>query len=281
MNEQELILRSGYHLSGDEIIGLRGTKVLQLDEFDVVNNDFAAISDYGKAAKSDNVSSYCTYDYVNTWSAVIRTVISELKSDIDFCIKLCGITEFNKAYEGILHDILDNCNVAPNTNFVRRFYLESEEKDLITSTVYNKNKNHKLEIFKDEKNRSFYVCAVYTGEIIWVIEALMDTIDFIYNKYCQYNTYKSTVQKMFKVHFIKRDLIEDESSEILAESTNTEKVNNDLANDLITLFIESSIVQTRVSDEIKADLDVMKSKLISIASKNNIDIISLMRNMIS
>lgn len=269
------------HLDADTIVSLRGTKVNELMYIGNTPNTWDKYC--GEQSKGHQGECEVEFDNfesepVTTWSSVMRNGLMFLQPHIRTCIELCGDKVFIESYEGLLGELLDELEMKPNVNFIRRLFKKDEVDTLITSTVYKNNQNHCIKILTDSDGVDWFACAVFTGEIVWVLEALIDTIDYIYNKYLSYDKYKAQPIPLIQIHYYEREVEEDTS---IGNLSTAKTIDSDLVNDLITLFINASILQTKVDDSVAADLELMKSKYIEIASKHNIDLIEMLQKMIS
>lgn len=171
----KIVLRANQHIDKDTIFDLRGTKAIRLEDMSNTDEEYdnrTSWSDLIGPARPRGISSI----EVTTWSSLVRNAIDIIKPQLDYVLHNLGSFLFKATFEACLKDILDEQEFKPNSNFPKRLFKEAEETDLIKSSVYLNNKNHLLKLFDDEDGIAWYVCAVYTGEIIWVLEALLDTI---------------------------------------------------------------------------------------------------------
>lgn len=108
------------------------------------------------------------------WSKVLNTVVNELKSYTESCVEL---GDFESVFNTKLDDILNYTGIDPNVNFSRTLF---NNDSFIKSSLYRTNKNHKLALYDDPTGtQNNCICAVFIDEIIWVMKALIDTIDEI------------------------------------------------------------------------------------------------------
>jgi len=174
-NIQKLVLRAGNHINKDIILGLRGTKAIKLEDMSNTDEEYDNRETWGELLLSAHDRPMTTID-VTTWSSLVRNALEVIKPQLNYVLSVFGSDQFKSTYEVCMSKLFEGDMIRSNSNFVKRLYREAEETDLIKSTVYLSNKNHMLEIFTDENGVKWYACAVYTGEIIWVLEALLDTI---------------------------------------------------------------------------------------------------------
>lgn len=108
------------------------------------------------------------------WSKVLDTVVTELKSYIEACVEN---GDFETVFNTKLNDILEYTGIYPNVSFSRTLFKDTS---FIKSSLYKTNKNHKLELYNDPTGtQNNCICAVFIDEIIWVMKALIDTINEI------------------------------------------------------------------------------------------------------
>ena len=109
---------------------------------------------------------------VPTWAKVIRTTIDVLKASYKDDVSKGTFEEtFNKA----LNEYLDTNKFAPNANFSRTIFTDDS---WMTSSLYKESKNHKLLLFRDTNTwEDKYICAVYADEVVWVLQALLNSIN--------------------------------------------------------------------------------------------------------
>lgn len=175
VNLQKLVLRANSHTDKDTILELRGTKAVKLEDMSNTDEEYdnrTSWSDLIGPARPRGISSI----EVTTWSSLIRNALDIIKPQLEYVLGNIGSDEFKAVYKACLQKILIETDLKTNSNFPKRLFKEAEETDLIHSSVYLNNKNHLLKIFTDENGIDWYACAVYTGEIILVLEALLDTI---------------------------------------------------------------------------------------------------------
>ena len=123
-----------------------------------------------------------------------------------------------------------------------------------------------LEIFTDENGVKWYACAVYTGEIIWVLEALLDTIYAMYQDMGDVEISKLPHHTMV-ISYISRDEIADavDTSNITCDQNDLVKtIDNELerlklAKDLITVQGKLSQITTLVQ-QVYADVNDIQEK---------------------
>lgn len=182
-NIKKLVLRPNVHVDKETILSLRGTKALRIEDMENTdaeyNREDRTWTDLCNSAK-DGIIKTIT---VTTWSSLVRNVIDELRPQINFTASLVNAEEFIATFNDTVVNICDEIGLTLNMNCPKKLYKESEEPDLIKSSVYMNNKNHMIKILTDDYGLDRYLCAVYTGEIIVMLEALLDTIHFLVEEY--------------------------------------------------------------------------------------------------
>ena len=221
------------------------------NEFRYSFRDFDSIEEWGEAKGFPN---YCSPTNVTTWSSALRNLIDSLRDKIISARNMLADTaEFRAYYEEALNNLLNEGEMRPNSNFVRRLYKEAEEDDLIRSSVYKNNKNHMIKIITDEDGIDWYACAVYTGEIIWVLEALVDTIKNINKDVCQKRAKSLTFEDLLNHKEIVLPLIEifyeerEDSTEEEVDLENVEEQVQDIDNEIQKLEMSKDIIKIMAS----------------------------------
>lgn len=242
---RKLVLRAGKHIDRDVILNLRGTKAINLEDMSNTDEEFDNRQSWGELLLSAH-DRPMTSVAVTTWSSLVRNALELLKPQINDVLSKFGSDQFRSVYEICLNRLFtEDGMIRANSNFVKRLYRDVEEADLIRSTVYLNNKNHMLEIFTDENGVKWYACAVYTGEIIWVLEALLDTIYAMYEDETDVDMDRLPHHTMV-VSYISREEIPDidgvEGIDDAVKTIDDELLKLNLAKDLIT--VQSKLTQT-------------------------------------
>lgn len=167
---QSVILKPNCYDWGD-ITKFRKTKAVQVTAFTLPKDKKLTGGDNSYVPQSKEIK---FHSEVSTWASLVRATVSFLKQNyIDKFLSVCGYVDFETKYTSAISKVLTITDSQPNVNFYVGLY---EDDSYINSSVYMNNKNHKLQICEDEEGNDKYVCAVYTGEIIWVLEALLDVM---------------------------------------------------------------------------------------------------------
>lgn len=269
-NIQKLKLRAGEYIDNETIWSLRGTKALVLESIDNTDQEYNNREDWGELVIAARKRPFASIKQINvtTWSSLVRNAIDILRIRLDETKTIINSEEFRATFESCLNDILDRQNFKLNYNCPKRLYREAEETDLIHSSVYMNNKNHFIPIITDEEGIVWGLCAVYTGEIIIMLEALLDTIHFMITEYRPDIKDKYTFTT-FVLTYIKREDMADGSHQMTVDEI--EEVNNEIAEiDEETKKLEMAkdmlVLQSKVSKlstlllEIYADINDIQEK---------------------
>lgn len=100
--------------------------------------------------------------YPTTWAALIRKVLKLLEGDIK------NTENFEDKFNSVMIDVFQRNGFQFNNNFSLTLF---EDDSFITSSLYRSNQNHKLEVCDGK-----YICAVYTSEVIAVINGIVKAI---------------------------------------------------------------------------------------------------------
>ena len=130
------------------------------------------------------------------------------------------------------------------------------------------NKNHFIPIIEDEEGITWGLCAVYTGEIIVMLEALLDTIHYMITEYRPDIKDRHVYNTMILTYINREDII-DVQNRALAEDVDEirsevsgidEEIQRlSMAKDLILLQSKVSKLSTALL-EIYADINEIQDK---------------------
>ena len=239
MIEQKLILKASGCPDGNTILSLRNTKAIKVE--------MAALQ------KSADVT---------TWSSMVRKVVSWLEISLTNLVKELGIDRFTEKYVEIFEGRLKHTEIKLNNNCPVGIFKDNEIEEFISSSVYLNNKNHKLRLF-DYDGHSWYVCAVYTGEIIFVLSSLIELID---DCYCMKN-FKSGIMPVkdmleIEITYIDRETLgENDDTKIIDEELDTDELQQtydakELERDLIGISLQmKELILNTYKMALKYDLD--------------------------
>lgn len=108
-----------------------------------------------------------------TWASLAREVINSFSYEIDKAVEYnweAFEIRFNKA----LKDMIQSWGGKTNTSFSEELFVEPTH---IRSNVYRNNQNSMLEIFRTPMGEPRYITAVYSGEVVWVLNALITALE--------------------------------------------------------------------------------------------------------
>ena len=95
---------------------------------------------------------------ISTWAGLLRSINNATKP---LRYDEVSIESFNET----IKDVIETHNLIMNQNFSNTLF---EDDSFITSSLYKNNQNHALEVFDGKK-----ICAVYSGEVVVVLNALI------------------------------------------------------------------------------------------------------------
>lgn len=256
-NVKRIVLRAGQHLSKEETLNLRGTKALRIEQYSILGKNLPiSVEEMKKGITSDS-------EDVTTWSAIVRNALDMLRESIRYVnSNINTADEFIGIFELSLKKICDEMNFKLNGNCPKRLYKEAEEDDLINSKVYKSNKNHLLKVITDEYGTDWYMCAVYTQEIVVMLEALLDTIYAMAEEYTNYrDKIDEFPQTVFVIEYIERETNEEDGEPVVEtiEEIDDEIQKLSMTKDLYTLQMKVGKLSTSLL-EIYADIQAIVEK---------------------
>lgn len=257
---RKMVLRANKHIDKDIILGLRGTKAIKLEDMSNTDIEYNNRESWGELLLSAHDRPMTAVD-VSTWSSLIRNALDIIRPQLQYVLSTFGSDQFRAVYENCMNAIFADDMIRANSNFVKRLYKEAEETDLIKSTVYLNNKNHMLEIFTDENGIKWYACAVYTGEIVWVLEALLDTIYAMYEDMSDENVHDKPHHTLVISYVSREDLIKDEADSVQEQIDviDDELQKLELSKDLIGLQRKMAHINS-LAMEIHCDIENIQKK---------------------
>ena len=257
---RKMVLRANRHIDKDIILGLRGTKAIKLEDMSNTDIEYNNRESWGELLLSAHDRPMTAVD-VSTWSSLIRNALDIIRPQLQYVLSTFGSDQFRAVYENCMNVIFADDMIRANSNFVKRLYKEAEETDLIKSTVYLNNKNHMLEIFTDEDGIKWYACAVYTGEIVWVLEALLDTIYAMYEDMSDENVHDKPHHTLVISYVSREDLIKDEADSVQEQIDviDDELQKLELSKDLIGLQRKMAHINS-LAMEIHCDIENIQKK---------------------
>ena len=248
---KKIVLKAGQHLSKEETLNLRGTKALSITQYRVTEKDIQ-LNNLNKQLSLNK-------EEVATWSSIVRNALDMLRESIRYVNSSVNTAdEFIGIFEKSLKDICDEMNFKLNSNCPKRLYKDAEEDDLINSKVYKSNKNHLLPVIVDENETTWYMCAVYTQEIVVMLEALLDTVYAMAEEYTVYrNKMNEFPQIIFVIEYTERTNGENELE--TAEEMDAEMQKLNLTKDVYSLQMKVGKLSASLL-EIYADIQEIVEK---------------------
>ena len=238
MIEQKLILKASGCPDGNTILSLRNTKAIKVE-----------MTALQKSAD------------VTTWSSMVRTVVRWLETSLTNLVNELGIDRFTEKYVEIFEGRLKHTEIKLNNNCPVGIFKDDEIEEFISSSVYLNNKNHKLRLF-DYDGHSWYVCAVYTGEIIFVLSSLIELIDDCY----YIKNFKSGIMPVkdmleIEITYLDRETLENADTNIIDEELDTNELQQtcdakELERDLIGISLQmKELILNTYKMTLKYDLE--------------------------
>ena len=115
------------------------------------------------------VNNVLQHEWIATaWSKALRRVVELLQPYIN------KEDKFEENFNNSLEHIITDNKFTYNYCFSPKIFTDDS---FITSTLYKGNKNHKLKLTTDKSGQDKYICAVYTTEVVWVLNALIQALE--------------------------------------------------------------------------------------------------------
>lgn len=108
-----------------------------------------------------------------TWASLAREVINSFSYEIDKAVE-DNWEAFEISFNKALKDMIQSWGGKTNTSFSEELFVEPTH---IRSNVYRNNQNSMLEIFRTPMGEPRYITAVYSGEVVWVLNALITALE--------------------------------------------------------------------------------------------------------
>lgn len=256
-NIQKIVLRANKHLDRETILSLRGTKALVLEDMSNTDEEYDNRESWGELLLSAHDRPMGVK--VTTWSSLVRNAIDIIRPQIDYAKTIVNAEEFISYFDDCVQSICGDSGITLNMNCPKRLFREAEETDLIKSTVYMNNKNHFIPILTDEKGIVWGLCAVYTGEIIIMLEALLDAIYEIFKDYRPDDISKYPHHTMV-LTYIHRDYLGDDKHVIvpnieLADGAELHRFNNACGVPYSAIYLNGD---EQMSCEFNSEVDMIK-----------------------
>lgn len=184
-----------------------------------------------------------------TWASLLREVIHTFEFEINECVAM-NSNKFEILFNASLQETINENNIKTNTSFSEVLFTNPTH---IRSNVYRNNQNSMCKIFEDpHTGENKYITAVYSGEVVWVLDALMKTLQTKYDTWVE-------------IEYIHREELKRQLDNLDNEDRqlSIDDIELDEEEDTIelqsTLLLETKIIETKIKDlMIKAkDTDVI------------------------
>lgn len=151
------------------------------------NSKFLTIKPYDYVFSKDcfnhtkvlGLKCYCEQDMKvvrnqpTTWASLIREIINSFSYEIEREVEY-NPERFEEKFNTALLETIKKCNGKPNASFTTEIFTNPTH---LKSNVYRNNQNSMLELYQHpETGEHRYITAVYSGEVVWVINALMTAL---------------------------------------------------------------------------------------------------------
>lgn len=240
MIEKELLLKPMECIDKDTILDLRGTKALTV-----------AIPAFNK------------FTEVTTWSSLVRTIVGWLENNLLTMILDMGEERFVNKYVDTFNRRVNYTGIRLNSNCPVGIFKDDEIDEFISSSVYLNNQNHKLKLFNYD-NHNWNVCAVYTGEIIFVISTLIEMVDeYICNEALKNSSIEKIEPIVVQITYIDRKELQD--------TFVTEDENGLMYNDSVVKTIDHKFELERDLIGISLQMKELILSVYKMASKYNLE----------
>lgn len=109
-----------------------------------------------------------------TWASLVREVIHVYNYEIGLEVEYSP-NRFEEKFNNALKEMLKSWGGKANSNFTDKLFTQPTH---LKSSVYMNNQNSMLEIFHNpETEESKYITAVYSGEVVWILNALITALE--------------------------------------------------------------------------------------------------------
>lgn len=159
-----------------------------------------------------------------TWASLARIVLDTYRDEIDEQVER-NESAFEEKFNNALKEMLNRHGFRPNTSFSEKLFSSPTH---IRSQVYKNNQNSMLKVYDvPESSMKMYITAVYSGEVVWVLNALATALE-------EYSVY-------IEIEYIHRDELKRQLGELeeadrqlsledieLYQTTEDKKADNDI-----------------------------------------------------
>lgn len=187
-----------------------------------------------------------------TWASLAREVVNSFSYEIEKAVE-DNCEAFEKRFNTALKEVIGVWGGKTNMSFSEELFTVPTH---IKSVVYKNNQNSMLEIFRTPMGEPRYITAVYSGEVVWVLYALITALE-------DYDAW-------IEIEYIHR---EDLAREL--NSINIEESEKQLSIDDIPSNNEDSLEQDENIEDIQGNanlyITLLKVKLDALDNKYDID----------
>ena len=195
-----------------------------------------------------------------TWAKLTQYCMSIIRPEIQKIVEKQGGEKFERIFNKNLSKSIDFSGIKPAVSFSRLLFTDDS---YIKSKVYNASENRKIKVYKDPRTgEDKLICAVFSREIIWVLNALVASLK-------EFN-----VGLKIMIEYTPREELEEsfeEENRIELEEVDFNKLEiqpiekKELAKDLATVYVYTSRISTMID---------------KLAEKYGIDVITEIENIL-
>lgn len=195
-------------------------------------------------------------NYIETWSQLIRAVLSGLYH----CILEINKTEntFEQIFNDEMEMFIEKNDIKYSDSFSPKLFTDDS---FITNPRYLNNTNHKLLITIDPITRlSKYICAVYTTEVLWVLQVLLNTLN-------RYSTDVSPYYFYIDIRYILREkqLSKQDNIQLINQFTDNFALTERCSTDLHSVYRDLADIKLSLSTLLKyTTSDITEERIINI-----------------
>ena len=189
-----------------------------------------------------------------TWAGLAREVINAFSYEIEREVER-DEEGFEKRFNEALKQMLDVHGFKTNASFSEVLFSEPTH---LKSVLYRNNQNSMLKIYDvPESTESRYITAVYSGEVVWVINALVSALsDYGLWVEIEYIHRDELKRQLGELEEADRQLSIEDLETPQEEDTTTLEGNADIYISLLRLKVQDLYAEDRLSQE---EFDTMMS----------------------
>lgn len=177
-----------------------------------------------------------------TWAKLTQYCMSVIRPEIQKIVENQSGEKFERIFNRTLSESIDYSGIKPAVSFSRLLFTDDS---YIKSKVYNASENRKIKVYKDQRTgEDKLICAVFSREIIWVLNALVASLK-------EFN-----VGLKIMIEYTPREELEEsfdeEQNRIELEEVDFNKIEiqsidkKELAKDLATVYVYASRISTMI-----------------------------------